>query len=67
MVTRHFHKRGDLSEKAIVDSYFNQPRMPTAEAIHWSTMRYIADDFHRNGHKYAPADRERIFNLIKNC
>jgi hypothetical protein len=39
----------------------------TAEAIHWSTMRYIADDFHRNGHKYAPADRERIFNLIKNC
>jgi hypothetical protein len=40
--------------------------MPSDEAIHWSTMRYIADDFHRNGHKYAQADCERIFNLIKN-
>lgn len=52
------------SKEQVVNSYFNQPRMPSAETIHKQTLKYIAADFDKNGHKYAPEDRARILDLL---
>lgn len=38
--------------------------LPLQEAVHQATMRYIRNDYEKNGHKYSLVDKERIQALL---
>jgi hypothetical protein len=55
-------------EAFVVASYLDRPRMPSDQAIHEQTIKYLREDFNQNHKKYAPADRVRIAEKLGlNC